>query len=206
LLGDIFDLWIGDSDVFQMKFQAVVDAIAALKRKGIEIVYFEGNHDVHIHDFWQRRLKIPVHVDYQVIELGPYKIRMEHGDYINSQDQAYLRYLKVIRNPKVAQLALKLPGHFWNELGQAASKISRKFSSERRRDAGDHLRQMIRDFAQAKFKETPYDFIITGHMHVRDEFEFEAQGKKRISINLGSWFEGPRALLISEQGHSWRDL
>lgn len=206
LLGDIFDLWVGDSDVFQTKFQAIVDALADLKRRGVEVVYFEGNHDVHIQDFWQKRLGIPVYVDHRIFELGPYKVRMEHGDYINPDDLAYMRYLSVIRHPRMAQLAQVVSGHVWNELGQAASKLSRKFSSQRRADAGENLRIMIRDYAQSKFKETVFDFIVTGHMHVRDDFEFEAEGKRRVSINLGSWFEGPRALLISEQGHFWKEL
>ena len=37
LLGDIFDLWVGDSNVFQTKFQAIIDELAALKKKGIEL-------------------------------------------------------------------------------------------------------------------------------------------------------------------------
>jgi UDP-2,3-diacylglucosamine hydrolase len=206
LLGDIFDLWVGDSDVFQSKFQAIVDALADLKRRGVEVNYFEGNHDVHIRDFWQKRLGISVFVDHQIFELGPYRVRMEHGDYINPDDLAYMRYLSVIRHPQVAQVAQMIPGRVWNEVGQAASKLSRRFSSKRRSDAGGKLREMIRAYAQAKVKETAFDYIVTGHMHVRDEFEFEVGGQKRVSINLGSWFERPRALLITGQGHSWKDL
>lgn len=206
LLGDIFDLWVGDSDVFQTKFQALVDVIATLKQKGVEVVYFEGNHDLHVKNFWEEKFSIPVHVDFKVLPLGPFQVRMEHGDFINPDDTAYLKYREVIRSPQMQKVAQWLPGIVLDELGIRASKLSRKKSSYERRNSEAELRQMIREFALSKFQETPFDLIITGHMHIRDEFEFEAGGKKRVSVNLGSWFEEPCALLLTEQGHFWKKL
>ena len=69
LLGDIFDLWVGDSDIFQTKFQAIVDALADLKQKGMQVVYFEGNHDVHVKRFWEK-MGIPVHVEHGTAVTG----------------------------------------------------------------------------------------------------------------------------------------
>ncbi|MGZ5279743.1 MAG: UDP-2,3-diacylglucosamine diphosphatase [Pseudobdellovibrionaceae bacterium] len=206
LLGDIFDLWVGDSDVFQRKFQALVDAIAELKRKGVEVVYFEGNHDVHVKGFWENKLGVPVLVDYKIFELGPHRVRMEHGDFINPDDQLYLKYRAFVRQPKLEKLAYILPGKLLDDVGSWSSRKSRKKSSVMRRDSEDDLRQKIRRFAASKAQETAFDYIITGHMHVRDEYEFEVKGEKRISINLGSWFEKPRALCLTERGYEWKEL
>lgn len=206
LLGDIFDLWVGDSNVFQRKFQALVDALAALRRRGVEVIYFEGNHDVHVKRFWQDKLNIPVWVDYQILQLGPYKVRMEHGDYINPDDQTYIQYLEFIRRPSMGKLAYIIPGKFLDGVGLAAARMSRKKSSHARRDSQDSLRQKIRAFAELASQQTNFDFIITGHMHVRDEYEFESKGEKKTSINLGSWFEEPKALLLTEEGYSWENL
>jgi UDP-2,3-diacylglucosamine hydrolase len=46
LVGDIFDLWIGKHDYFVSRFKPIVDAIAELVRAGVEVHYFEGNHDL----------------------------------------------------------------------------------------------------------------------------------------------------------------
>lgn len=205
-LGDIFDLWVGDSDVFQTKFQALVDAIAALKRKGVEVVYFEGNHDVHVKGFWEAKLHIPVWVEHQIFQLGPYRVRMEHGDFINPEDELYLQYRSFIRQPKLEKLAYILPGKLLDGVGSWSSRKSRKKSSVMRRDSEEDLRRKIRIFAESKAQETDFDLIVTGHMHVSDEYEFQSRGRKHVSINLGSWFEEPRALLLTERGHEWVDL
>lgn len=206
LLGDIFDLWVGDSDVFQKKFQAIVDAIADLKRKGVEIAYFEGNHDVQVKSFWQDKFGIPVHVDAKIVHLGPHKVRLEHGDYINPDDKAYLKYLETIRAPRMKILADVVPGIFWDEVGSFASRLSRKKSYSGRRDSSDDIREKIRNYALDKATDSNFDYIITGHMHVRDEFEFDYNNQKKVSINLGSWFEEPQALCLTEAGHSWKKL
>ncbi len=205
-LGDIFDLWVGDSDVFQRKFQAIVDAIAELKRKGIEILYFEGNHDVHVKGFWEDKFQIPVWVDHQILQMGPYKVRLEHGDFINPDDELYLKYRSFIRQPKLEKLAYILPGKLLDAAGSFSARKSRKKSSVMRRDSEDDLRRKIRDYAIDSASKTEFDIIITGHMHVRDEYEFEAKGRKHVSINLGSWFEQPCALLLTDAGFEWRVL
>jgi UDP-2,3-diacylglucosamine pyrophosphatase LpxH len=104
------------------------------------------------------------------------------------------------------KLAYILPGRLLDEVGIMASKKSRKKSSNKRRDSEETLRQLIRKYAEDKITETDFDLIVTGHMHVKDVYEFEAGGKKRVSINLGSWFEEPQALLLTEQGFSWQTL
>ena len=206
LLGDIFDLWVGDSDVFQRKFQALVDAIHEVKKKGIEVVYFEGNHDVHVKGFWENKFNIPVWVDAKNYHLGPWKVRMEHGDFINPKDEKYLKYRATIRQPHMERLAYIIPGKLLDTAGLFAAKLSRKKSSVRRRDSEEQLRQMIREYATLQFQKEPYDFFITGHMHIKDDFEVQKDGKKGRSINLGSWFEAPQALCLTEKDYRWIDL
>lgn len=205
-LGDIFDLWVGDSDVFQKKFQALVDVIVEIKRRGVQVIYFEGNHDVHVKGFWEKKFSIPVWTDAKYYQLGKWKVRLEHGDLINPDDQKYLMYRSFVRQPRLEKLAYLLPGRLLDEVGIAASKLSRKKSSVKRRDSEGRLRQMIRTYAQTKVEQESYDLMITGHMHVRDTFEFDVDGHKKVSINLGSWFEEPMALCLTEAGFSWQEL
>jgi UDP-2,3-diacylglucosamine hydrolase len=55
LLGDIFDLWVSNGAVFVKKFQAISDAIGDLTSSGVRVVFFEGNHDLHIAPHWKKR-------------------------------------------------------------------------------------------------------------------------------------------------------
>ncbi len=206
LLGDIFDLWVGDSKVFQNKFQELIDLLVELKHKKVEVVYFEGNHDVHLKGFWQKKLGIPVFVEAQIYQLGSLNVRLEHGDFINPNDATYLKYREFIRRPTLEKIAYLLPGKWLDDVGTFSAKISRKKSSVRRRDNLEALREMIRLYARKVSLENQFDLIITGHMHVRDEYEFETPSGIRKSINLGSWFEPAQALCLTEEGTTWKDL
>ena len=200
LLGDIFDLWIGDSKYFHERFRDIVDTLIQIRKNGVEIVYFEGNHDVHVEKFWQK-FDIPVWVHEKYFQLGPWRVRVEHGDFINREDKAYARLRRFVRLPLMEKIGYLLPGKVLGELGDFASRQSRKRSSVHRESKENELRQMIRSYAEFANKTEKFDYIITGHMHIRDEFRTSSGG---MSINLGSWFEPePMALLLTEQGHSW---
>jgi UDP-2,3-diacylglucosamine hydrolase len=206
LLGDIFDLWIGNSDVFQKKFQSIVDAILELKKKGVEVVYFEGNHDVHVKNFWETKFSIPVYTEARVYQLGSYKVHLEHGDLINPDDKTYLRYRSFVRQPLLEYLSDVVPGKLLDEVGNLASRLSRQKSQGRRESQEEQIRQKIHSYAEKIFTEQPFDYMITGHMHVRDEYRVDQGPQSGLSINLGSWFEEPLALLLTESGHTWHEV
>lgn len=206
LLGDIFDLWVGDSSYFYEKYRPIVDCLTRMKRQGIEIHYFEGNHDVHVVQFWEGRFNIPVWTDAKYFQLGDKLLRLEHGDLINPEDKKYLKYRAFVRQDYMERLAQVLPGRLLDFIGDRASRKSRKHSSRYREDRENELRQMIRRHAERSLKEAPFDVIITGHMHIVDDYEFEVAGRKARSLNLGSWFEGPKALSLIQGHFEWVHL
>lgn len=206
LLGDIFDLWIGESAIFAERFGPIVEALAKLRRQGVEIHYFEGNHDVHVSKFWEKNLGIPCWTEAKYFSLGKKLLRLEHGDLINLNDQAYLRYRRFYRHGVMEKLAYGLPGLFWDGLGKWASRTSRKYSAKDRESRNQELREMIRAHAHRSFAEAPFDAVISGHMHIRDDYEFAVDGRLIRSLNLGSWFDSPHALsLINDEFH-WVSL
>jgi UDP-2,3-diacylglucosamine hydrolase len=191
LLGDIFDLWIGGHSYFANKWSKLIYEIELLRTRNIPVYFFEGNHDVHIASFWKDKLGVEVFVDPVYIDLTSHlRIRIEHGDLINKKDLTYLRYRSFIRSAPLKWTAHLLPGVFWNWLGNKMSAASRKKSRVWREDHIENMRTMIQNYAMECYdKEKPksFDWIFTGHMHVRDEFHFQRESKIIKSINLGSW-------------------
>lgn len=207
MLGDIFDLWVGGHSVFVKKFQPIVDAVAALKDAGAKITYIEGNHDVHVHAFWTKKLGIEVLVEAQYYELNGLVVRVEHGDLINLEDKTYLRYRSIIRNPFVQPLGHIIPGIFWQEAGKIAAKKSRARSQSYSVQNEEKLVQMIRNHAHRVYEDRPFDVIISGHMHVIDDYEFQVGIRKSRSINLGSWYAPEvKALKMTGQNFEWITL
>lgn len=58
LLGDIFDLWIGDHAYFREAYAPIIDEIQRLVSEKVDVHYFEGNHDLYLKSFWDGRLGV----------------------------------------------------------------------------------------------------------------------------------------------------
>lgn len=198
LLGDIFDFWLSGGQAFAGHYRQLVDEIARFKKAGGEVYYFEGNHDFHVDVFWTRRLGIPVIEEMRYFDLGGLRVRLEHGDFINPDDHAYLRYRAKVRNPWIEPIGHIVPGAFWKWFGERKSQQSRKRTARYAVDNADHIRGLIRRYAEKVHAEERFDLIVTGHMHVFDDYSFEADGRAVRSINLGSWLERPRALRLED--------
>ncbi len=139
---------------------------------------------------------------------GKWIVHMAHGDLINRKDVAYLRYHSRIRSQFMKYLAHKLPGGIWDWLGKKLSESSAKKSRAYRADQQDHLRLLIRDYARNVAKNDRCHFVITGHFHILDEFNFDLDGTTVKSINLGSWLDPSKTPIyrIDDHGGSFIDL
>lgn len=205
-VGDIFDLWVSDHEVFVKKWNPIIKAIESLTKKHhTQLIYFEGNHDVHIAPFWEKKMGATVLTDPLTSLFGPWVVHMAHGDTINQNDKKYLRYRSVIRSGLIKFFAHSLPGFFWNWLGQKMSASSSKHSRSLRYDQQDHLRVLIREYAKDIARRDRCHFVITGHFHIQDEYVFENEGIPVRSVNLGSWLESNETPIykIDDKGGSF---
>ena len=208
LLGDIFDFWLSGHKVFVKKFEPLWEPLQKLKAKGARLVYFEGNHDLHLHPFWGKKLGFELYDDARYMKIGDYEVRLEHGDLMNPNDHAYLKWRAFTRNPRNAPLAHYLPGFFWDWIGEKMSAKSRARSRQYRNRNEEPIKEMIRVHAQKAFQEKPFDILISGHMHVKLDETVPGVNRPVRNINLGSWLEGgnPQALKIEGQEISWIEL
>lgn len=195
-LGDIFDFWLSGGAAFVNHYKALIDEIEKFKKGGGYVCYFEGNHDFHVDVFWTKKLNIPVIEEEAYFKIDGLDVRLEHGDFINPDDINYLKYRALTRNPWIEPIGHIVPGFFWKWLGETLSQKSRKRSSNYTKINVDKVRSLIRAHAHRVFKVKPFDLIVTGHMHICDEYSFQEGDRKVTSINLGTWLEKPRALKI----------
>jgi UDP-2,3-diacylglucosamine hydrolase len=208
LVGDIFDLWIGSHAFFIERFRPIVSIIGELIQAGIEVHFFEGNHDLYLKDFWEGQLGARVHSDARYFELAGRVLRVEHGDRINPDDRGYLFLRAFLRTGAMTWVAKHLPAEIVNTLGERASRASRVYTSTAKEIPKDGIVQLIRRHAERSFQERPFDLMITGNVHVQDDHVFSIGNREVRSINLGSWFDSPKAFRLSEdrsQDH-WIEL
>ena len=63
LLGDLFDFWFEYKTVVPKGFVRVLGKLAEISDSGIPIYFFVGNHDLWMHDYFEKELNIPVYRD-----------------------------------------------------------------------------------------------------------------------------------------------
>ena len=80
LVGDIFDLWIGNKKYFIQKFDSIVKAIQSLVQSGVQVHYFEGNHDLYLKSFWENKIGVKFYSKANYFKLNFFKVIVGHGD------------------------------------------------------------------------------------------------------------------------------
>ena len=206
LMGDVFDLWLADHRYFIDKYQSVIDEILRLRDQGVEIHYFEGNHDLHLRYYWADRLGLTVHDGPIYVKLCKQTLRLEHGDEMDPDDRGY-RFLRwFLRTPPIRFLIRRLPGALVVRIGERASATSRTYTTETKTIADVDAVTKIRAHAKRAYAAKPFDIIISGHVHIRDDYIFRDGTKRFRSVNLGTWLDAPCYFKIDESGNHLFEL
>ncbi|MDZ4678013.1 MAG: UDP-2,3-diacylglucosamine diphosphatase [Oligoflexia bacterium] len=195
ILGDLFDIWIGEGKAFQAEYAPLIAELKTL-RNTCRIIYFEGNHDLHLKKFWQSQLEFEIPTGPMKIDYHDIKIWAEHGDEINRKDYDYLFLRWFLRTPPMKLLIENLPSQLVFNVGHKASHASRQYTEKIKNDSKD----IARTYALGLSMKQEFDLLLTGHTHIADDFEFETSSRKARLINLGSWFDGPHYLRVSPAG------
>lgn len=94
LLGDIWDFWYEYRDVVPREGVRVVAQFIDLMDSGIELYFFEGNHDIWTYSFFEslgmKKLRQPC-----VVEIGGRKFCLGHGDGLGGAKWSYRLMLKI---------------------------------------------------------------------------------------------------------------
>lgn len=202
LVGDIFDLWVGNHDYFKQRYSHIISTLTHLKEGGVEVHYFEGNHDLHLSKFWQDELGFIVHKGPEFFQLGPYRIRVEHGDQINPDDKGYLFLRWFLRTSPMKFLCHFCPGKIVQWVGERASQKSRQYTSEVKTISKDEVLDKLRVHTERIFSHIPIDFLISGHIHIR----LDEKVKATRVINLGTWLDRPCCFHLSGNTAQFIDL
>jgi UDP-2,3-diacylglucosamine hydrolase len=190
LLGDIFDLWIADHRYFSKRFQPILEKLRELQQQGIEIHYFEGNHDLDLKPFFEKKLGAIVHENAFMTELAGKKLRLEHGDQMDPTDRDYLFLRWLLRTPLIRFLGRHLPESIVSWIGTTASKTSRQYTTGIRKSIGlDSVTQKQLAHAEKVYASDPYDLLIAGHVHV--QLDKAIPNSSSRLINLGTWLDHP---------------
>lgn len=206
LLGDIFDLWVADHRYFVKRYHVIIDEIHRLINEGVEVRYFEGNHDLHLRYYWADQLGVIVHEGPTYIRLGEKTVRLEHGDQMDPDDKGYLFLRWFLRTTPIRLLIRNLPGSLLARVGDAASAKSRNYTTSAKAIESADAIAKIHAHARQAYAQKPFDLLISGHVHVRDDCRIATPASNFRSVNLGSWLDAPCYFKLDATGERFYEL
>lgn len=184
LLGDIFDFWFEYRHAIPKGYIRLQGKLAELRDAGIPIVFFTGNHDMWMFDYFEKELEIPIFRDPQVLHVENKKFLIGHGDGLGPGDKTY-KILKKIFNSRVCQwlFARIHPNtgigiaNYWSRSSRLSNnKKEEKFQGEE----GEFLLVYCRELE----KRDHHDYFIFGHRHLPLDIPINERSRY---VNLGEW-------------------
>lgn len=184
LVGDIFDLWLGDRKVFRKLHGPVIERIEKIA-KIKPVHYFEGNHDFQLGSFWSD-MGVKIYPGEHVFELKGQKVLVGHGDLLDKEDKEYLKLRWLFRTPLFKLLIKVLPESILFKIGDALSTTEQKEAPTAAQSS--EFFDKWKTWTEDLYKERPYDVFICGHFHFRVSTTVSEGDAK--AINLGTWLDG----------------
>ncbi len=181
LVGDIFDLWLGDRDIFVKMHKSVLEKIATVAKKK-KVHYFEGNHDFQLGRLWAKMGVTVYPGEYEFILKGQ-KVLVSHGDLLDQENTAYLRMRWFLRTSFARFLIKILPENFLLKIGSFLSTTDVKKTPTKKERA--NFLQNWAKWTKALYERRPYDIFICGHYHFNADTVLV--GNRARAVNLGTW-------------------
>lgn len=196
ILGDLFELWIGDDDTDVDK-RRIVAALKALTARGVRCAIMRGNRDFLLGSRFAADTGCELLKDGTIVDLYGQRVLLMHGDTLCTDDHSYQRLRRIVRNPLVQWILLRLSLKQRNRL---AGKVRAGSKAHIERTA-----PMIMDVNQQAvvdaFAASGIDTLIHGHTHRPAIHHLEAAGRQVTRIVLGDWYTQGSVLRWDEKGY-----
>ncbi|MCB0452690.1 MAG: UDP-2,3-diacylglucosamine diphosphatase [Aequorivita sp.] len=184
LLGDLFDFWFEYRTVVPKGFVRVLGKLAELRDSGIQIHFFVGNHDLWMHDYFEKELNIPVYHDPKEFVFNNKHFFIGHGDGKGPGDKGYKRMKKVFINPFSKWLFRWLHPDIGVRVAQHLSVKNKLISGDEDKEFLGEEKEWLAQYSKRKLESKHFDYFVFGHRHLPMEIKV---GENSTYFNLGDW-------------------
>lgn len=160
LLGDIFEVWVGDDAVAEASFEACCQQLLRATSQHLDLFFMPGNRDFLLGDDFahacgMQRLHDPTALNF----LGR-RWLLSHGDALCLDDHDYMRFRAEVRSPPWQQQFLARP---LAERLAVARQL--RTQSEARKQSGEPYADLDPAATRAWLQAARADTLIHGHTH-----------------------------------------
>ncbi len=132
LLGDIFDFWFEYRHAIPKGFIRLQGKLAELRDAGIPIIFFTGNHDMWMFDYFEKELSIPIYRSPRKLLVGEHKLLIGHGDGLGPGDATYKIIKKFLRQQTMSVAVRQTSSELRHWVSQILVAEKQNLQSEKR--------------------------------------------------------------------------
>ncbi len=185
VLGDLFELWLGDDDQSPLA-DTVASALGRLGGRGVNVYLMHGNRDFLMGADFAARCGASLINEPYTLRLGDVQWLLLHGDVLCTDDTAYLEFRAMVRNPVWQREFLSRPlaeRRGWAERARQASREANAGKAAAIMDVNqDAVLDLIRNSGSRR--------ILHGHTHRPAVHQLSETGplpEPAIRVVLGDW-------------------
>ncbi|RLR18298.1 UDP-2,3-diacylglucosamine diphosphatase [Sodalis-like symbiont of Bactericera trigonica] len=192
ILGDLFEVWIGDDDPNPLHHEIAV-ALQALTQRGIPCYFIHGNRDFILGKCYAAACGITLLPAQRVMQLDGLRVVILHGDTLCTDDNDYQRFRRRVHQRWLQRLFLSLRLRLRLRIADRMRANSLRANAGKAADIMDVNAQAV----MAVMEDTGATVMIHGHTH-RPAIHL-LPGERRRAV-LGAWHHQGSAIEVSTSG------
>lgn len=185
VLGDLFEVWIGDDALAGEFERRIAGAFRALADTGVPVYFMRGNRDFLIGRRFARASGMKILRDPTLIDLYGRPTLLMHGDTLCTDDVDYLRFRRKTRNPVAQWLFLARPLAKRLQIARDMRARSEQAKKGKAMAIMDVAPRAVEDVLRGN----GYPRLIHGHTHRPARHELSVDGHACERWVLADWYE-----------------
>ncbi len=192
VLGDLFEVWVGDDNPDAYN-QSIVDAFRALADSGTKLYFLHGNRDFLLGQGFASATGGELLPEDKLVDCYGRKILVMHGDQLCTLDEKYMAFRAQSRDPAWQRMMLEKP------LDQRLmiATMWRMQSKANNANKPENIMDVTPADVVRVLEENGVETLLHGHTHRPAVHDIKAGGKPAQRIVLGDWREEEGTAVIA---------
>jgi UDP-2,3-diacylglucosamine hydrolase len=196
ILGDLFEYWAGDDDIYDPFHTQVIGALHELATQDTKVYLLHGNRDLLMGKVLTHACRATLLEDPTLLDLYGTRTLISHGDTLCTDDVDYQRFRAQVHDVEFQKSFLAQP------LAVRKTHIEqlRQRSTMEKQHKDSAIMDVSDDAVAALLRKYRYPRLIHGHTHRPDHHEHIVDGHRCERWVLGDWYQHGSALRCDVQG------
>jgi UDP-2,3-diacylglucosamine hydrolase len=201
ILGDLFEVWIGDDNPEPL-LEQVATALKTLSDSGVSLYFIHGNRDFILRDAYASRCGMQLLPAQQVVNLYGLPTLIMHGDSLCTLDIAYQKFRQWWNQPWWQWLLLRTPLWFRQYLARQARARSAQHKQRYMAQAAAQIMDVTPEEVPRVMMQAGVLKLIHGHTHRPAVHQLDVNGQPAERYVLGDWYTQGSYLTVS--ANNWQ--